>query len=254
MRGIERFRAYFEGFEDRYVLIGGAACELVLDEANLPFRGTKDLDIVLCVEVIDAEFARQFWAFIEEGGYEARQHSSGEKEYYRFVRPRSDDFPFMLELFARKPDVIDLKAGGTLTPLPMDDDVASLSAILLDDIYYQVLMENRRMVEGLTVLDERLLIPFKAKAFLDLSDRKARGDKVDEKNIRKHRNDVFRLLQLLREGEVITLPPVIAGHLSAFCDVVSEDAGFVPKEQGLGGEERAVLVARLSAAFGLRSE
>ena len=40
-------------------------------------------------------------------------------------------------------------------------------------------------------------IPFKEKAWLDLRERKAGGELVDSKNIKKHKNDVFRLAQLL---------------------------------------------------------
>ena len=69
VKGIDQFKVHFEDFNDRYVLIGGAACFLALDEAGLDFRVTKDLDIVLCVEALDAEFARAFWSFVEKGKY-----------------------------------------------------------------------------------------------------------------------------------------------------------------------------------------
>jgi hypothetical protein len=55
VKGIDPFKAHFEGFSDRYVLIGGVACFLSLDEAGLDFRVTKDLDIVLCVEALDVD-------------------------------------------------------------------------------------------------------------------------------------------------------------------------------------------------------
>ena len=42
-----------------------------------------------------------------------------------------------------------------------------------------------------------LPIPFKAKAWLDLKERKLNGEQVDSKNIKKHKNDVFRLAQLI---------------------------------------------------------
>ena len=65
VKGIDQFRAHFEGFNDSYVLIGGAACYLAMEEAGLDFRATKDLDIVLCVEALDAEFVGVFWDFIK---------------------------------------------------------------------------------------------------------------------------------------------------------------------------------------------
>ena len=41
------------------------------------------------------------------------------------------------------------------------------------------------------------LIPLKAVAWLDLSQRKAEGQDVDSADIRKHKIDVFKLYQLL---------------------------------------------------------
>ncbi|MHB8811364.1 MAG: hypothetical protein ACYC9M_15345 [Desulfobulbaceae bacterium] len=43
--GIDTFAAHFAGYQDRYVLIGGAATWLVLDEAGITPRATMDLDI-----------------------------------------------------------------------------------------------------------------------------------------------------------------------------------------------------------------
>jgi len=108
VKGINQFRAHFEGFNDRYVLIGGAACFLALDEAGLDFRVTKDLDIVLCVEALDAEFVGAFWSFIERGKYKNKQKSTGKKLFYRFYEPEDGTFPYMLELFSRTPDALHL--------------------------------------------------------------------------------------------------------------------------------------------------
>jgi len=58
VRGLDRFREHFRAFTDRYVLIGGTACDLAFTNAGVAFRATKDLDIVLCVESLDAEFAK----------------------------------------------------------------------------------------------------------------------------------------------------------------------------------------------------
>jgi len=55
VKGLDLFREHFRSYADRYVLIGGAACELALGEAGLDFRATKDLDIVLCLEAIDSK-------------------------------------------------------------------------------------------------------------------------------------------------------------------------------------------------------
>ena len=79
VKGLHRFREHFKAFTDRYVLIGGTACDLAFTAAGVPFRATKDLDIVLCVESLDAAFARAFWEFAKQGEYELQESSTGEK-------------------------------------------------------------------------------------------------------------------------------------------------------------------------------
>lgn len=46
MIGLDRWQAHFKDFADRYALIGGVACDLLMGEAGLAFRATKDLDVV----------------------------------------------------------------------------------------------------------------------------------------------------------------------------------------------------------------
>lgn len=250
MKGLDIFKKYFEGLAHQYVLIGGAACEIIMDEVGLDFRATKDLDLVILVEVLDASFGKRFWTFVEAGGYQQRERSGGGREFYRFQKPANPDFPVMLELFARAPDSIPPAEGSTLTPLPVDEDIASLSAILLNDAYYNALVENSRTVDGVAVLDERMLIPFKAKAHLDLAARRDQGEHIDQKNIRKHRADVFRLLQLLTDDERVVLPETIASDLASFVDKVDADGDFRPKDIGLAGDATA-LTARLRAIYGI---
>ena len=67
VKGLEIFKEFFRDFQDQYVLIGGAACDIVFQEADLPFRATKDLDMVLIVEALTPEFGRRFWGFVEAG-------------------------------------------------------------------------------------------------------------------------------------------------------------------------------------------
>ena len=54
--GFTKFKERFQGFENQYVIIGGTACDLIMENEELPFRATKDVDIVLIVESITAEF------------------------------------------------------------------------------------------------------------------------------------------------------------------------------------------------------
>lgn len=250
MKGMDLFREHFAGFAHYYALIGGGACDIIMEEVGLEFRATKDLDIVILVEALDAAFGERFWAFVEAGGYQQRERSTGDKEFYRFQKPVNPNYPSMLELFSRAPDTITPADGSALTPLPVDEDIASLSAILLDDHYYLALTENRRIIDDVAVLDERLLIPFKAKAHLDLAIRRERGEAVDQKAVRKHRSDVFRLLQLLADDERISLPEPIMADLAAFAAKVEAGGDFNPADIGIKSDA-ATEIARLRTIFAL---
>ena len=97
----------------------------------------------------------------------------------------------MIEFFARTDFLQD--GAAEITPLHIDDNVYSLSAILLNEAYYQALLSGREIVEGLSILKPSWLIPFKVKAWLDLSQRAANGMHVDSRDLKKHRNDIIRL-------------------------------------------------------------
>ena len=126
-------------------------------------------------------------------------------------------------IFSRKVDAIELPEEAVLTPLPMDEDVSSLPAILLDEDYYQLLRSGTVIVDGVTVLGAAYLIPFKAKAWLDLTARKANGENVDSKNIRKHKNDVFRLSALLAPGKTIPVNQTVWDDLQAFFTAMQDE-------------------------------
>ncbi len=228
--GIDKFREHFAGHEDQYAIIGGTACDLLFDQEGLEFRATKDIDMVLCVEVVDAAFGQALKTFLDSGGYEARERSDGWKEFYRFHRPKDEAYPFMIELFARNPGVLNLPEGAWLTPVPVDEDVLSLSAILLDNGYYEAIQSAKQNLDGVTIIDQTLLIPFKARAFLDFDERIKKGERVDSNSIKKHRNDVFRLVQLLSRDANIKMPESIQDDMRRFVELVKEDKTLNPKD------------------------
>ena len=132
VKGLDVFRAWFVDYLDQYILIGGTAASLAMEEAGLEFRATKDLDVVLHVEALTSAFGVTFWRFIDAGGYEIRQASdTGKPTFYRFQRPTDNSFPVMVELFSRAPDSLRTIEHGQLTPIGFDEAVSSLSAILL---------------------------------------------------------------------------------------------------------------------------
>lgn len=222
MRGIDKFRERFAGHEGEYVLIGGGACDLLFGEVGQDFRATKDLDLVLLVEALTPGFGRVFWDFVREGGYENRQKSSGKPQFYRFSKPKDPTFPAMLELFARTDINLGDRDSGLMS-IHIGDEVSSLSAILLDEEYYKLLMENRVSAGGVAVLSVEGLIPFKAKAWLDLSAKRADGKAVDEKSVKKHRNDVCRLATLLAGNERPTMSEGVLADMRRFIEAYESD-------------------------------
>jgi hypothetical protein len=235
VRGLDIFKKYFETFAGNYTIIGGTACDLIIDEAGFVPRVTKDIDIILVVEALNTEFVKQFWQFIQDGNYERREKSEDERKYYRFMKPENTEFPFQIELFARIPDLLDIDMHSHLTPIPVDDDLSSLSAILLNDDYYHYLIEHSVFENGLHRANTESLICLKAKAYLEIAERIAHGSKEDSKQLRKHKGDVFRLAVMLRENDVFELPQSIKKHLQNFADTITNDlpGKAIFKEMGL---------------------
>lgn len=250
--GLDTFRSWFQDFQDEFVLIGGVAASLSMQQASLDFRSTKDLDIVLFVERLTADFGRQFWDFIEAGKYEIRTvGDTGKPIFYRFQKPGTPEFPVMVELFSRASQPITIAPSSQLVPIPFEDAISSLSAILLDDTYYHFLRDGYRLYDGIPHIGEDRLIPLKAAAWLDLTKRKDAGEQVDSKNIRKHANDVLRLSVLLPAKLGLTLPKVIAEDMSSFFDALQNGGTTNPKEFGLGNETLPEILARIKTAFDL---
>lgn len=250
VRGLDRFREHFGAYSDRYVLIGGTAATLTMEEAGLPFRATKDLDVLLVVEALDPAFGARMWEFVDLGGYEVRQASSGRPRLYRFEKPGDPAYPHMIELFSRRLDELPLGNEAQLTPLPVGGAIASLSAILLDEDYYDFVLRGRRQDDGLAWIEADRLIPLKASAWLDLGARLAAGEKVDGRDVRKHINDVFRLSQLLAADARIELPGKVAGQFAEFLPrAAAEDIDL--KQLGVAGPGQAGIIARLAVIYGM---
>lgn len=221
IQGLYKFRDFFQSHTDKYVLIGGTACSIVFDEIGEDFRATKDLDVVLIVENINEEFGRAFWNFIKEANYNGIETGEAQKQFYRFKNPEDSSYPKMIELFSRTPD-IQLLPDTHLTPVHIADDVSSLSAILLNDEYYDFLLNGRRVIDGLSVLDEKYLIPFKVKAWCELSARRKDGEEGNSRHIRKHYRDVYHLLMLLPPNERVELPNQLKTDMQSFIDGIRQ--------------------------------
>lgn len=218
VNGLNRFREAFAAHHDQFTLIGGAAASEWFEQAGLSFRATKDLDIVLLIESLDDDFLNTFWTFVREGRYQTRQRSDGSRGYYRFMKPTVSDFPWMLELFARQAGGLVIAEDQEIVPIPPEEDASSLSAILMDPDYYRVVVDYHDSIDGLSLLSPAGLIVLKARAWLDLTARRERGEQVKMVDIKKHRNDVFRLSLLLATDSRFDVPQRVHNDLSGFLD------------------------------------
>ena len=250
VRGLERFRDHFQNFTNQYVLIGGVACDLALDEAGFNFRATQDLDIVLCIEALDRPFVEVFWEFIRAGEYQIQEKSTGEKQFYRFKKPKAAGFPAMLELFSRAPEVLTAVGDSHLTPVPVEEEAASLSAILLDDDYYAWIQKGQQLLRGVSVVDPKHIIPLKARAWLDLRARKANGEPIDSKKIKKHRNDVFRLFPVLTPEPISDVPESIKGDMRKFLSAMGEEEIDLAALE-VGARTKSEVLENLTTIYGL---
>lgn len=122
----------------------------------------------------------------------------------------------MIELFSRPQSNVVLQPDTHLMPLHINDEVYSLSAILLNDDYYRFLLDGRTVTDDISIVDAEHIIPLKMKTWLDLKSKKAEGFHVNSRDIKKHRLDVFRLFQLIQESQKITVPKSVGEDITQF--------------------------------------
>jgi hypothetical protein len=239
VKGLEVFRDHFQHYLDQYVLIGGAACDILMSEASLEFRVTKDLDIVLLIDVLDSAYISMFWEFIRLGDYQTR-FSMSQQRSYRFSHPKNNSFPKMIELFSKKPNFLKIDDKDHLVKIESDDEFSDLSAILLDIDYYNLCIDGKFEKSGLSLVRAEYLIPLKAKAWIDLNQRKAEGMHIDSMDIRKHKYDIFRLFQIVDPEDKVSLPVKIRNDLSRFLDEMKNEELDL-KNIGIPDEKKEII-------------
>lgn len=251
--GMDLFTEHFQSHTNQYVLIGGGACDRHFEKAGLPFRVTKDLDIILIVEALTPEFVNHFWEFIKAGEYAIAQKGD-KKQFYRFEKPQANGYPRMLELFCRKPDAIAIPDGFHLTDIPTGEEASSLSAILLDDDYYNFALANTTVSEGLHYANDVALIVLKVKAFLNNLARRNEGQKVQDDDIDKHRKDVIRLTVAIDPQKKIDAPDVIKEDVRNYIQTLREenpDVKQLLKNLGAGESTLETILEQLTISFQL---
>ena len=212
IRGLDHFREYFKQHSKNFILVGGVASYLLLEEAGASkVRATKDLDLVLILKP-DDDFIKAIKSYVKLGGYEIQKGKGDQTAFYRFKNPSNDNFPIMIELFSAA--IGDFIAFEQQHIIPIKDSAGarSLSAILLDQEYYTIVKNNAVERNGIFLINEFALIPFKAKAYLEI---KERGE--DSKNWKKHRGDIINLtVNFLTEESKEVLSGSVREHFIKF--------------------------------------
>lgn len=219
VNGLDIFAERFKDYSDNFIIVGGTACSLAMNDAGINFRATNDIDMIVIVEELSSDFGKTFWDFIKEGGYEFWK-SDETTHFFRFLNPKDSSYPKMIELFSRKQDWIPDDMIGKYTKIVMTDEISSLSAILLDDTYYRFLKDGSEIVNDLPILKPIYLIAFKAKAHVDLSKKHSEGMHINERDLKKHKNDILRLVQLLNPNETIDVNESVKTDMQNFFDLI----------------------------------
>ena len=94
----------------------------------------------------------------------------------------------------------------------------------------------------------------KSEGLAGIYKRKAAGDSVDSKEVKKHKSDVFRLYQILSPALRVQLPEVVASDMRRFLDVISEEPGLSLKPFGLAGLGVADVVRTLRQVYELSGQ
>ena len=95
--------------------------------------------------------------------------------------------------------------------------------------FYHFMMDGRKTVLGVSVLEADYLIPFKMYAWLDLGERKSRGEHVNEKDLRKHKYDVFRLLEIVSQESRVEVTGLVKDVVIRFLEKI--EAEKLPLDQ-----------------------
>lgn len=87
---------------------------------------------------------------------------------------------------------------------------------MLNNDYYTVLGDGMIVTNGLSVLRPEYLILFKAKAYLDLKQKKENGEAADSNDIKKHKKDVLRIVAELMLENIVNLPILVKADINTF--------------------------------------
>jgi hypothetical protein len=89
-----------------------------------------------------------------------------------------------------------------------------------------------------------------AKAFLDLSERREKGENIDSRDISKHRNDIFRLTMIADPEFKTDIPEKISDDMKVFIEKMKTETVDL-KSIGIKGISKESIMERLMQVVAL---
>jgi len=237
LAGLSHFEAHFRELKDQYVIVGGFATLMLLDR-ELPNHGkaTHDIDLVLLTST-SVEMSIKIKMYIKEGGYTIQKDQQDTYQYYRFVEPQTEGYAKEIELFASEEYGIELDEGQRIIPIDPEEGLYSLSAIMLDREYFDMIKSNIEEIDGIPYSNTLATMLLKMSAVYDLYHR---GDD----KWKKHRRDILKLTLLLTGEERLILKGRMIADVAFFKDEVEKLTDKMIKQivgKGIAVDKDAVM-------------
>jgi hypothetical protein len=197
IQGLDLFTDFFHENKNDYVVIGGLATVMIMNDLGFLARATKDIDLVI-ISKNNEDFIEKLLKFIEKAGYKTKQRTTNDTKHnlFRFLNSEDKSYPEQLELFAIHNENSKIVTDKNIIPIQTNEDYKYLSAILLDGDYYNLLLEHTTFIENLHIATPEVLIPLKIHAYLNL---------IKTQNAKKHLQDIIRLTTLLDDEDSVLL-------------------------------------------------
>jgi len=215
VRGLELFSEHFEAYKDDYIIIGGLATAMVMKQLGFMSRTTKDIDLIILIDD-NEDFLKELLKFIKQGGYKTKQRTNHDNKHnlFRYLDPEDKTYPEQIELFTVHSDDSVILSGHYIIPVDTPESYPYLSAILLNDDYYNLLLENSDFIEDVHLATPLALIPLKIHAYLNLTEQ-------GSSDAKKHLNDVIRLAAILDGEKKIELKSLPKEEYISFVPIIS---------------------------------
>jgi hypothetical protein len=208
------------------VIIGGTACDIVLSDTDMRPRATDDIDMILVVEKMTKKYGDAFWQFIKDGEYKVGKREKDDKTptytLYRFTSDK-EGYPVKIELLSHHSDMLGEPSGFHIEPIPLSEDLSSLSAIMMDDDNYELTVANSAEQGGVRIATPTTLICLKARAYLNLLNDRANGKHVNSKDIKKHKTDVLKLIATASIPEPVAVPQSVYDSVMEYAESIEKE-------------------------------